>query len=51
MAIHLEKHNFKFGINNLVDKRYFTVRTNGYPGPRIIPAIGRSFYIGFEAKF
>jgi Fe(3+) dicitrate transport protein len=50
-AIHLGKYNFKFGVNNLADKRYFTVRTNEYPGPGIIPAIGRSFYIGFGAKF
>lgn len=50
-AIHLGKYNFKFGVNNLADKRYFTVRTNEYPGPGIIPAIGRSFYLGLGAKF
>lgn len=50
-ALHLGKYNFKFGVNNLADKRYFTVRTNEYPGPGIIPAIGRSFYIGFGARF
>ncbi len=50
-AVHLGKYNFKFGINNLADARYFTVRTNEYPGPGIIPAIGRSFYFGFGAKF
>jgi len=30
---------------------YFTRRTDEYPGPGIIPSIGRSFYIGFTAKF
>jgi len=50
-SIHLGKYNFKLGVNNLADKRYFTVRTNEYPGPGIIPAIGRSFYFGFGAKF
>lgn len=43
--------NIKFGVNNLADKRYFTLRTNEYPGPGIIPAIGRSFYVSFGARF
>ena len=34
------------GVNNLADKRYFTRRAEGYPGPGIIPAAGRSFYVG-----
>ncbi|HZZ76051.1 MAG TPA: TonB-dependent receptor, partial [Puia sp.] len=37
------------GVNNLTDKSYFTRRTDEYPGPGIIPAVGRSFYIGFKA--
>jgi Fe(3+) dicitrate transport protein len=41
----------KFGVNNLADKHYFTRRTDEYPGPGIIPAVGRSLYIGFTAKF
>ncbi|MDE3143200.1 MAG: TonB-dependent receptor, partial [Bacteroidota bacterium] len=41
----------KFGVNNMADKAYFTRRTDEYPGPGIIPAIGRSIYIGFTAKF
>jgi len=47
----LHSYNLKFGVNNLADKRYFTIRTNEYPGPGIIPAIGRSFYFGLGAKF
>jgi Fe(3+) dicitrate transport protein len=47
----LNRYNLKFGVNNLADKRYFTIRTNEYPGPGIIPAIGRSFYFGIGAKF
>lgn len=43
--------NIKCGINNLADKRYFTKRTDEYPGPGIIPAIGRSFYVSIGAKF
>ena len=41
----------KIGSNNLSNKSYFTRRTDEYPGPGIIPAIGRSFYLGLSAKF
>lgn len=41
----------KGGVNNIFDTTYFTYRTDEYPGPGIIPAIGRSFYIGITAKF
>ena len=36
----------KAGVNNLTDQRYFTQRTDEYPGPGIIPSVGRSFYVG-----
>lgn len=45
------RFSLKAGANNLADKHYFTRRTDEYPGPGIIPAVGRSFYIGFSAKF
>ena len=32
-------------INNLLDARYFTRRAAGYPGPGIIPADGRRFFL------
>jgi Fe(3+) dicitrate transport protein len=41
----------KGGINNIAGKSYFTRRTDEYPGPGIIGAVGRSFYVGFTAKF
>jgi Fe(3+) dicitrate transport protein len=44
-------YSLKAGINNFTDKAYFTRRTDEYPGPGIIPSIGRSFYIGISAKF
>jgi len=47
----IKNFNIKFGVNNLADKKYFTLRTDEYPGPGIIPSIGRSFYFGFGAKF
>ncbi|MBS1505874.1 MAG: TonB-dependent receptor [Bacteroidetes bacterium] len=50
-TFHLGNYNMKFGVNNLTDTRYFTLRTGEYPGPGIIPSIGRSFYFGVGAKF
>ena len=42
----INKFKFKAGFNNLADKKYFTQRTDEYPGPGIIPSTGRSFYFG-----
>ncbi|WP_310557702.1 TonB-dependent receptor domain-containing protein [Flavobacterium sp.] len=47
----VNNYAIKLGVNNLTDKSYFTRRTDEYPGPGIIPAVGRSFYLGFTAKF
>jgi len=47
----INNYEIKCGVNNLTDKSYFTRRTDEYPGPGIIPAVGRSFYLGFTAKF
>ncbi len=47
----INNYAIKIGSNNLTDKSYFTRRTDEYPGPGIIPSVGRSFYIGFTAKF
>ncbi|MFN8117236.1 MAG: TonB-dependent receptor [Bacteroidia bacterium] len=46
-----KNYAIKLGGNNLADKSYFTRRTDEYPGPGIIPSIGRSWYIGLSAKF
>ena len=43
--------NLKTGINNLFDKRYFTRRAGGYPGPGALPGDGRTFFISVGAKF
>ena len=43
--------NFRAGINNLLDKRYFTRRAGGYPGPGALPADGRTFFLSIGAKF
>ena len=33
------------GVNNLLDRNYFTRRATGYPGPGIIPSEGRAYYL------
>lgn len=46
MTLRCNRFKLKTGINNLADKHYLTQRTDEYPGPGIIPSIGRSFYVG-----
>jgi Fe(3+) dicitrate transport protein len=43
--------NIKAGINNLLDENYFTRRAGGYPGPGVLPADGRTFFVSLGAKF
>lgn len=47
----LKNYNIKAGVNNLTDERYFTRRSGGYPGPGILPADGRVFYVSAGVKF
>jgi Fe(3+) dicitrate transport protein len=47
----LKHYNLKAGINNLSDERYFTRRAGGYPGPGLMPADGRTFYVSGGIKF
>jgi len=47
----IQNYALKFGVNNLTDTSYFTRRTDEYPGPGIIPAVGRSLYLGFSGTF
>lgn len=42
--------NLKAGINNLTDKRYFTRRAGGYPGPGALPADGRTLFLSVGVK-
>ena len=41
----------KAGLNNAFDKRYFTRRAGGFPGPGALPADGRTFFVSLGAKF
>lgn len=36
------------GVNNVLDKLYFTRRAEGYPGPGILPTDPRTIYIGLQ---
>lgn len=47
----VNKYAIKFGVTNLTNEVYFTRRADEYPGPGIIPSIGRSIYVGLSAKF
>lgn len=42
--------NMKAGVNNVFDKRYFTRRAGGYPGPGALPADGQTFFLSIGAK-
>jgi len=38
------------GVNNLLNTKYFTRRATGYPGPGIIPAAPKTYYITLQYK-
>ncbi len=38
------------GINNLANEKYYNRRITMYPGPGILPADGRTFYVSFGVK-
>ena len=50
-AFNYKKTKVFFGINNLLDKYYFTRRATGYPGPGIIPSPNRNYYITLELTY
>jgi len=47
----LNRFTFETGVNNLTDNEFFTRRATGYPGPGIIPAEARSFYLTAGVRF
>ncbi len=46
----LKNYLIKAGTNNLTDEKYATRRATGYPGPGILPGIGRTYFISFGIK-
>lgn len=47
----LKSFLFAGGVNNISNNYYFTRRAEGYPGPGIIPADPRNFYLTLGYKF
>ncbi len=42
--------SLQFNCNNLLNEQYFTRRAESYPGPGIIPADGRAFFVTLQVK-
>jgi Fe(3+) dicitrate transport protein len=53
LSLEYKPNRFKFsgGVNNLTGEEYFTRRAESYPGPGIIPATIRSFYLSVGFTF
>lgn len=45
-----KRYTIESSCNNLLNQMYFTRRAEAYPGPGIIPADGRSFYVTLGVK-
>lgn len=46
----MKTYHLSAGINNLSNEKYFSRRITFYPGPGILPADGRTFYLSFGIK-
>jgi len=46
-----KKISLTAGVNNVLDEVYATRRAGGYPGPGILPGMGRTAFLTLEAKF
>jgi Fe(3+) dicitrate transport protein len=46
----LKNYHLSAGVNNLGNVKYFSRRINMYPGPGILPADGRTFYVSVGFK-
>ena len=45
-----KNYKFEFGVNNILNYKYFTRRATGYPGPGIIPSPGANLYCTLQIK-
>ena len=45
-----KQYELSGGVNNFTDEHYFNRRITFYPGPGILPADGRTFYISLGVK-
>ncbi len=46
-----KRFKLEAGVNNVLDKSYFTRRATGYPGPGIIPSVNRNVFATLQVKF
>lgn len=51
LSYRYKRYTLEAGCNNLGNQNYFTRRATGYPGPGIIPADPRTFYLTVGVKF
>lgn len=49
-VVNAEGLRFELHVNNLFDRRYFTRRASGYPGPGIVPAEARTIMAGVRVE-
>ena len=50
MSYQFKRFKLEGSVNNLSNQIYFTRRATGYPGPGILPADTRSFYLTLQVK-
>lgn len=50
LAYSYKRFRLETGVNNLLNKAYFTRRATGYPGPGIIPSAPRNWYATLQIK-
>jgi len=46
----MKNYHVSGGVNNLTNKKYFSRRITMYPGPGILPGVGRTFYVSLGFK-
>lgn len=50
IAYNFNAFRFEFGVNNIANSQYFTRRASSYPGPGIITAAPRTFYLTVQLE-
>lgn len=51
LAFSTDRYSLKVSVNNLLNSSYFTRRALMYPGPGIVPADSRAFYVNLVYRF
>jgi Fe(3+) dicitrate transport protein len=50
LSYRFRKYLIQISCNNALNQQYFTRRAESYPGPGIIPADGRAFFLSLQIK-